>query len=256
MQAAPHVTFTSGATEAANLVLDTGLQHGAARRSSSAIFIVSAIEHPRCSAKAVGLPAEHVTAIPRDIGRSSIDLAALERVERRMTRQRSADGCRACWPTTRPASSSRWRKSARLIVPARGHCWWSMRSQAAGRMPLDIEALDADFLILSSHKLGGPKGAGALVSRGEVMMPKPLIHGGGQEKGHRSGTENTPADRRFRRGAPSSAAPNVEAALLGVGGTARTAWKTACAAIAPDVIIHGDGVAPRRPTPRFSPCPV
>ena len=63
--------------------------------------------------------------------------------------------------------------------------------QAAGRIEIDINALGADFLILSSHKLGGPKGAGALVSRGEILMPKPLIHGGGQEKGHRSGTENS-----------------------------------------------------------------
>jgi hypothetical protein len=46
-------------------------------------------------------------------------------------------------------------------------------------------------MIVSSHKIGGPKGAGALVSRGEVLMPRALIHGGGQEKGHRSGTENS-----------------------------------------------------------------
>ncbi len=57
--------------------------------------------------------------------------------------------------------------------------------QAIGRIPVEIEALDADFLIVSSHKIGGPKGVGALISRGEVMMPLPLIHGGGQEKGHR-----------------------------------------------------------------------
>src|SRR5690606_24027238 len=62
--------------------------------------------------------------------------------------------------------------------------------QAAGRLPIDIAALDADFLILSSHKLGGPKGAGALVSRGEILMPVALARGGGQEKGRRSGTEN------------------------------------------------------------------
>ena len=63
--------------------------------------------------------------------------------------------------------------------------------QAAGRLRLDINELGADFMIVSSHKIGGPKGAGALISRGEVLMPRPLIHGGGQEKGHRSGTENS-----------------------------------------------------------------
>jgi cysteine desulfurase len=48
----------------------------------------------------------------------------------------------------------------------------------------------ADYLILSSHKIGGPKGAGAILAAADLMMPKPLINGGGQEKGHRAGTEN------------------------------------------------------------------
>jgi cysteine desulfurase len=48
-------------------------------------------------------------------------------------------------------------------------------------------------LILSSHKIGGPKGAGAIVAAADLMMPKPLVTGGGQEKGHRAGTENLPA---------------------------------------------------------------
>ncbi len=59
--------------------------------------------------------------------------------------------------------------------------------QAAGRVPVSIDAIGADFLILSAHKIGGPKGAGALVSRGEAMMPAPLLRGGGHEKGHRAG---------------------------------------------------------------------
>src|SRR5690606_21036963 len=65
--------------------------------------------------------------------------------------------------------------------------------QAAGRIPLDITEGYADFLILSSHKIGGPKGAGAIVGASDLVMPRPLIGGGGQEKGHRAGTENTAA---------------------------------------------------------------
>ena len=63
--------------------------------------------------------------------------------------------------------------------------------QAAGRIPLDIRALGADFLSLSAHKFGGPKGVGALVCRLPVRI-RPMIAGGGQEKGLRSGTENVP----------------------------------------------------------------
>ena len=62
--------------------------------------------------------------------------------------------------------------------------------QAAGKVMLDIVALGADALILSSHKIGGPQGAGALVLRDEATSPaEPLIRGGGQEKSSRAGTE-------------------------------------------------------------------
>ncbi|WP_292270390.1 aminotransferase class V-fold PLP-dependent enzyme, partial [Mesorhizobium sp.] len=69
--------------------------------------------------------------------------------------------------------------------------------QAAGRIPIDMSAGYADYLILSSHKIGGPKGVGAIVARADLMMPKPLIKGGGQEKGHRAGTENLPGIAGF-----------------------------------------------------------
>ena len=69
--------------------------------------------------------------------------------------------------------------------------------QAAGRIPLDITSIYGDYLILSSHKIGGPKGAGAIVARADLMMPAPLVRGGGQEKGHRAGTENLAAIAGF-----------------------------------------------------------
>jgi cysteine desulfurase len=62
--------------------------------------------------------------------------------------------------------------------------------QAAGRIPLDITGSCGDFLILSAHKLGGPKGVGACVGKSDLMMPIPLVTGGSQEKGFRAGTEN------------------------------------------------------------------
>jgi cysteine desulfurase len=109
--------------------------------------------------------------------------------------------------------------------------------QGAGRLPLSIAELDADFLILSSHKLGGPKGAGALVARGEVLMPKPLIHGGGQEKGHRSGTENVSAIAGFAAAA-RAAIEGMDGRNIGIAGL-RDRMEAGMAEIAADVVIHG-----------------
>ncbi|MBD2664633.1 cysteine desulfurase family protein [Richelia sinica] len=68
--------------------------------------------------------------------------------------------------------------------------------QAAGRIPLDVENLPVDLLSLSSHKLYGPLGAGALYVRPGVEL-MPLLGGGGQERGLRSGTQATPAIAGF-----------------------------------------------------------
>ena len=109
--------------------------------------------------------------------------------------------------------------------------------QAAGRIEIDINALGADFLILSSHKLGGPKGAGALVSRGEILMPKPLIHGGGQEKGHRSGTENSLAVIGF--GAAAAQARSDFSERNGRIAALQARLESGMRAAAPDVVIYG-----------------
>jgi cysteine desulfurase len=63
--------------------------------------------------------------------------------------------------------------------------------QAVGKIPINVKEFDLDSLSLSSHKINGPKGVGALYVREKVSF-EPLIHGGGQESTHRSGTENVP----------------------------------------------------------------
>jgi cysteine desulfurase len=68
--------------------------------------------------------------------------------------------------------------------------------QAAGRVPVDLAALDVDTIALSSHKIGGPTGAGALVLRPGLAL-SPMILGGGQERSRRSGTENLPGIAGF-----------------------------------------------------------
>ncbi len=68
--------------------------------------------------------------------------------------------------------------------------------QAPGRMDVDCEALGVDYLTVSAHKVGGPKGVGALVLIEGAPLP-PLIAGGGQERGRRAGTENVAAIAGF-----------------------------------------------------------
>ena len=110
--------------------------------------------------------------------------------------------------------------------------------------------LGADFLFLSSHKIGGPKGAGALVSSGETMMPAALVRGGGQEKGHRSGTENLPAIAGF--GAAAREAAEEAASYAATVGAVRDRLEAAMAAIAGDVVFHGREAARVANTSFFS----
>ena len=80
--------------------------------------------------------------------------------------------------------------------------------QAAGRIPVDLPSLGAHSLALSSHKLGGPPGAGALLLAPAVSGLQPLIAGGGQERGRRGGTPGLPAIAGFA--AAAKAAGNAE----------------------------------------------
>ena len=77
--------------------------------------------------------------------------------------------------------------------------------QAAGRVPLDFDAMGLDFMSLSSHKIGGPMGVGALVLRDGCQLPQ-LLAGGGQERRRRAGTENVAAIAGFGAAAVQAAA--------------------------------------------------
>nr|WP_243368929.1 cysteine desulfurase family protein [Microvirga solisilvae] len=181
---AKNLVFTSGGTEAANLVLTPTFrrlgQPGPVR------LLIGATEHP-CILNGHRFPAEQVGIIPVD-GRGIIDLAWLKAHLEKAGDERVLVSVQLANNETgviQPIA-----EIARL-VHEHGGLVHTDAVQAAGRVPVDIVALGVDALTLSAHKLGGPKGAGALVlASDQYEIGDKLVRGGGQEKNYRAGTEN------------------------------------------------------------------
>ena len=91
-------------------------------------------------------------------------------------------------------------KEAAAIAHKKGAFFHTDATAALGKIPLDVKAMDIDMMTLSSNDIGGPKGIGALYMR-KTMRIRPVIIGGGQEQGLRSGTENTPGIIGFGKAA-------------------------------------------------------
>lgn len=115
--------------------------------------------------------------------------------------------------------------------------------QAAGKIPVSCQALDADTLVISAHKLGGPKGAGALIVRRGAPF-EPLFRGSAQERGRRGGTENLPGIVGLGLAA-ELAARELEAERERLGAL-RERLERGLAAAVPDLVVHG-ARAPRLP---------
>jgi len=110
--------------------------------------------------------------------------------------------------------------------------------QAAGRIALDIHALGADLMTLSAHKIGGAKGAGALIKRDEALhLADPLIKGGGQERGSRAGTENVAAIAAF--GAAAAAVKTDLPAEMRRMAALRDRLEAGLRALTPEAVIFG-----------------
>ncbi|WP_312944783.1 cysteine desulfurase family protein [Agrobacterium sp.] len=230
---ASHVVFTSGATEAANLVLTPDYKMGRSALRIGRLY-VSAIEHPAVR-EGGRFNKDDVTEIPVTSD-GVLDLDALKKLLEDHDKTTGLPMVAVMLVNNETGILQPVAEAARLVHAA-GGLMVVDAVQAAGRLPIDIQGLDADFLFVSSHKIGGPKGVGALVTRGEAMMPKALIHGGGQEKGHRSGTENTTAIIGFGAAAAFVLDELVErnAAIA----TLRERLETGMRKAAVDVIIHG-----------------
>jgi len=122
--------------------------------------------------------------------------------------------------------------------------------QAAGKIPLDINELKADLLAISAHKIGGPKGIGALIRRSDMIHPDAVIRGGGQERGLRGGTENAIGIAGF------GAAAKAAHAALGTDNQRiaelRDQAEAGLREINPDVVVFGAAGARLPNTTLFS----
>jgi len=128
---------------------------------------------------------------------------------------------------------------AAAITHAAGGLFHVDAVQGPGRMACDIGSRGADFMTISAHKLGGPKGVGALVRRSDdIHFPEPLVRGGGQERGLRAGTENVAGIVAF--GAAAAAAFEQGPAEAERMRSLRDALEAGIKAIAPLAVIFGE----------------
>ncbi len=229
-----NVVFTSGGTEANMLALTPGLGTGGGPHDR---LLISAIEHP--SVLAGGrFPAAAVERLPVT-GSGQVDLTALEqrlaalggetpRGQVLVSLMLANNETGVVQPVSQAARLVH-EAGARLHVDA---------VQAAGRIACDINALGADLLTISGHKIGAPKGVGALVRRDAVLdIADPLIKGGGQERGLRAGTENVAGIAGF--GAAAAAACDGLAAESARMIKLRDRLESGLAAASPEIVIFG-----------------
>lgn len=169
------VTFTSGATETNNAVLQT---------FKGQRILVSAIEHSSIIQTA---PDAEQIPVTKD---GIIDMAALEKM---LDSSNAPALISVTYVNSETGVIQPIEEIARLAKSKHKdifvHC---DAVQAAGRIKIDFPKLQLDYMSLSAHKIAGPQGAGALISA-PGTIPARLIHGGGQEKSMRAGTENVAA---------------------------------------------------------------
>jgi cysteine desulfurase len=179
------VIFTSGATESNNLALK-GVMHFHKGRKNHLITCVTEHKCVLDSARHLEMEGIEVTYLPvRPNG--IVDLAELEK---------------AITPKTALVSIMAANNEIGVVQPlaeigalcrSKGVYFHTDAAQAVGKIPMDVEAMKIDLMSISGHKIYGPKGIGALyVRRKPRVRLEAMIHGGGQERGMRSGTLPTP----------------------------------------------------------------
>lgn len=215
------IVFTSGGTEANNLALN-GLE--------DVTVFTSAVEHPSVIEGRVD-----AKRIPVD-GNGVVDLDALEG----MLKDASSAGQKVLVSVMLANNETGViQPVAKVALLAREygakvHC---DAIQALGRLPVDMGRLLVDMVSISAHKIGGPKGVGALAIAPGVMLV-PQIRGGGQEKYRRGGTENVLGIAGFGAAAKRAGAQMANMAKVAA---LRDRLETELASEAPELLIAGQG---------------
>jgi cysteine desulfurase len=232
------VYFTSGATEAANWLLTPNVG-GAASKAALDLLLVGASEHA-CVLEGHRFPAGRVERIPVD-GDGVVDLAWLDR---RLAEAVARHGAGTTLVALQAANNETGvlqplAPIAGLLAAAQA-IWVCDAVQAAGRIVLDVNAMGRGALFLSGHKLGGPKGVGAVVFTSDDLAPEPLLRGGGQERRQRSGTENIAAIAGLAAALAAAMAEQDEVAALSRHLQRR--FEAGLRSLSSEAVIFGDAV--------------
>jgi cysteine desulfurase len=229
--AARDVVFTSGGTEANMLALSPTLGEA---------LLVSAIEHPSVRSGGRFAAVEEVPVTAAGV----VDLAALERLLAGRSRPLVS-----LMLANNETGVIQPVAAAAAIVHAAGGLIHVDAVQGPGRIACDFNALGADLMTLSAHKIGGPQGVGALIRRDGIALDS-LIKGGGQERGARAGTENVAGIAGF--GVAAEVAGRAMAEEAPRMASLRDRLEAGLEATAPDAIIFGTEVARLPNTTLFS----
>ena len=234
------VIFTSGATEANAMALSPGwLRPG---RPPLERLLVSAVEHPSVlGGGRFGPDRTHVIPVNADgvIARDQLR-ALLGGMPAMVSVMLVNNETGVIQPICEVAE----------IVHDAGGLLHVDAVQAPGRIAIDINGLNADFVTLSSHKIGGPKGVGALIAGPGLHLGDPLIAGGGQERGLRGGTENVAGIAGFGAAAADIASHLATEAAHVL--RLRERLEAGLRAIAPEVVIFGESADRLPNTTSFS----
>lgn len=218
------VVFSSGGTEANAQGIASAIAAGCER------LIVSATEHP-CVAEAAAASGVPVEILPVDAD-GVVDLDWLAEALKRPGRAAAA----IHHANNESGVIQPVAEAAELMRAARG--WLHVDAiQSAGKIAVDMDALGADTLTLSGHKLGAAQGTGALIAREGLNLVR-ILHGSGQERGLRAGTENTAGIAGFGMAAEVAAVELDRAADAAVSGRDAAAERVKAAG----AVIIGEGV--------------
>lgn len=223
------VVFTSGGTEAANLLVTPNLRsdrapHGVARLITVATEHASVLQGHR-------FPSGQTTAVHVDAD-GQVDL---EHLGAELRHSGSGPALVALQMANNETGVIQPVREVAGLVHRAGGLLVCDAVQAVGRVPFRLDDCGADAAFVSGHKLGGPKGTGAAVFAEGVSLDWPLVRGGGQERGLRSGTENVAGLAGFGAAAEEAAAELYEKRLTGLRDTLEARLR----ALRDDLVVFG-----------------